>query len=398
MKTVRDLPVEGRRVLVRADLNVPLDGARITDDTRIRASLPTIRYLRDHGAEVIVCSHLGRPKGEVRPELSLRPVADRLAELLGEPVAFDGEAGPVRLLENLRFDPREEKNDPALAAELASLADLFVSDAFGTVHRAHASTVGVAHLLPSAAGLLLAAELEAFARILESPEHPFVVVIGGAKVADKIGVIDRFTGLADAVLVGGAMAFTFLAARGVAVGASKHEDADGQEVARRAMADAGERGCELVLPSDVVIAERVEADAPTQVVAADAIPMLAPRRSSRRSVETSPDVTRGRRRRRDHGAALPERACAGAGGHAVRRRQARSTRLGREAFARAQRKRRCEWIAGALVVLAVAVVAAALIVAHSQRTVNVNLDGQLETCTTQSFGSSGFSSDTCFGP
>ena len=147
MKTVRDLPVEGRRVLVRADLNVPLDGARITDDTRIRASLPTIRYLREHGAEVIVCSHLGRPKGEVRPELSLRPVADRLAELLGEPVAFDGEAGPVRLLENLRFDPREEKNDPALAAELASLADLFVSDAFGTVHRAHASTVGVAHLL-----------------------------------------------------------------------------------------------------------------------------------------------------------------------------------------------------------------------------------------------------------
>ena len=272
MKTVRDLPVEGRRVLVRADLNVPLDGARITDDTRIRASLPTIRYLREHGAKVIVCSHLGRPKGEVRPELSLRPVADRLAELLGEPVAFDGEAGPVRLLENLRFDPREEKNDPALAAELASLADLFVSDAFGTVHRAHASTVGVAHLLPSAAGLLLAAELEAFARILENPEHPFVVVIGGAKVADKIGVIDRFTGLADAVLVGGAMAFTFLAARGVAVGASKHEDADGQEVARRAMADAGERGCELVLPSDVVIAERVEADAPTQVVAADAIP------------------------------------------------------------------------------------------------------------------------------
>ena len=242
---------------------MPLDGARITDDTRIRASLPTIRYLREHGAEVIVCSHLGRPKGEVRPELSLRPVADRLAELLGEPVAFDGEAGPVRLLENLRFDPREEKNDPALAAELASLADLFVSDAFGTVHRAHASTVGVAHLLPSAAGLLLAAELEAFARILENPEHPFVVVIGGAKVADKIGVIDRFTGLADAVLVGGAMAFTFLAARGVAVGASKHEDADGQEVARRAMADAGERGCELVLPSDVVIAERVEADAPT---------------------------------------------------------------------------------------------------------------------------------------
>ena len=150
MKTVRDLPVEGRRVLVRADLNVPLDGDRITDDTRIRASLPTIRYLREHGAQVIVCSHLGRPKGQVRPELSLRPVADRLSELLGEPVAFDGEAGPVRLLENLRFDPREEKNDPALAAELASLADRFVSVALGTVHRAHASTVGVGPHHPSA--------------------------------------------------------------------------------------------------------------------------------------------------------------------------------------------------------------------------------------------------------
>jgi phosphoglycerate kinase len=271
VKTVRDLPVAGRRVLVRADLNVPLDGGRITDDTRIRASLPTIRYLREQGAEVIVCSHLGRPKGEARPELSLRPVAQRLSELLGEPVAFGAEQGPVRLLENLRFDPREEQNDPALAAELAAQADVFVSDAFGTVHRAHASTVGVAHLLPSAAGLLLAAELEAFARILDHPEHPFVVVLGGAKVADKIGVIQRFTGLADAILVGGAMAFTFLAARGVGVGAAKHEDADGQEVARRAMAEAEERGCELVLPSDVVVAERIEADAPTRVVGADAI-------------------------------------------------------------------------------------------------------------------------------
>ena len=272
MRTVRDLPVEGRRVLVRADLNVPLDGGRITDDTRIRASLPTIRYLREHGADVIVCSHLGRPKGEVRPELSLRPVAARLGELLGEPVAFADEEGPLRLLENLRFDPREEKNDPELAAELAALADVFVSDAFGTVHRAHASTVGVARLLPSAAGLLLAAELEAFGRILEHPERPFLVVLGGAKVADKIGVIQRFTGLADAILIGGAMTFTFLAADGVGVGASKHEDADGQEVARRAAAEAGERGCELVLPTDVVVAERVEADAPTQVVAADAIP------------------------------------------------------------------------------------------------------------------------------
>ncbi|HET7170062.1 MAG TPA: phosphoglycerate kinase [Gaiellales bacterium] len=272
MKTLRDLPVEGRRVLVRADLNVPLDDGRIADDTRIRASVPTVAYLREHGADVVVCSHLGRPKGEVRPELSLRPVAERLSELLGEPVAFAAERGPVRLLENLRFDPREEQNDPALAEELAAQADLFVSDAFGTVHRAHASTVGVARLLPSAAGLLLAAELEAFERILEHPEHPFVVILGGAKVADKIGVIQRFTGLADAILIGGAMTFTFLAADGVDVGASKHEDADGQEVARRAAAEAGDRGCELVLPTDVVVAERVEADASTQVVAADAIP------------------------------------------------------------------------------------------------------------------------------
>ncbi len=272
MKTLRDLPVEGRRVLVRADLNVPLDDGRIADDTRIRASVPTVAYLREHGADVVVCSHLGRPKGEVRPELSLRPVAERLSELLGEPVAFAAERGPVRLLENLRFDPREEQNDPALAEELAAQADLFVSDAFGTVHRAHASTVGVARLLPSAAGLLLAAELEAFERILEHPEHPFVVILGGAKVADKIGVIQRFTGLADAILIGGAMTFTFLAADGVGVGASKHEDADGQEVARRAAAEAGDRGCELVLPTDVVVAERVEADASTQVVAADAIP------------------------------------------------------------------------------------------------------------------------------
>jgi phosphoglycerate kinase len=269
---VRDLDVHGRRVLVRADLNVPLRDGAVADDTRIRAALPTVEYLLDNGASVILCSHLGRPKGEPRPELSLRPVADRIAELLGRPVAFGDEQGELRLLENLRFDPREERNDPTLAAELAAMADLYVNDAFGAAHRAHASTEGVAHLLPSAAGLLLEAELDAFRRLLEEPQHPFVVVIGGVKVADKIGVIDRFTGLADAVLVGGAMAFTFLAARGVAVGASKHEDADGQDVARRAMADAGERGCELVLPSDVVIAERVEADAPTQVVAADAIP------------------------------------------------------------------------------------------------------------------------------
>jgi phosphoglycerate kinase len=272
VRSVRDLPVEGARVLVRADLNVPLDGTRITDDSRIRAALPTIRHLRGRGADVVVCSHLGRPKGQPDPALSLRPVAARMSELLGAPVAFGDEEGPLRLLENLRFDPRETENDPGMAAELAALADLYVNDAFGAAHRAHASTEAVAHLLPAAAGLLLEAELEAFRRLLDAPEHPFVVVIGGVKVADKIGVIDRFTHMADAVLVGGAMAFTFFAAQGMAVGASRHEDAEGQETARRALADAAERGCEIVLPTDVVVADRFAADANVQTVAADAIP------------------------------------------------------------------------------------------------------------------------------
>jgi phosphoglycerate kinase len=272
VKTVRDLPVEGKRVLVRADLNVPLDGTTITDDSRIRAAMPTIRYLRERSATVVACSHLGRPKGEVRPELSLRPVADRMAELLGERVAFDQEQGPMRLLENLRFDPRETKNDPAMAAELAALADLYVNDAFGAAHRAHASTEAVAHLLPSAAGLLLEAELNAFHRLLDAPAQPFVVVLGGVKVADKIGVIDRLTQIADAILIGGAMAFTFLAAQGLDVGESRHEDEAGQETARRAVADAAERGCRLVLPADVVVADRFAADADVRTVAVDAIP------------------------------------------------------------------------------------------------------------------------------
>ena len=272
MRSVRDLDVAGRRVLVRADLNVPLQDGRIADDTRIRAALPTIELLLDRGATVVAGSHLGRPKGRPDPALSLRPVADRMAELLGRPVAFGDDQGDLRLLENLRFDPREEKNDPTMAADLAGLADLYVNDAFGAAHRAHASTEGVAHLLPSAAGLLMAAELDAFHRLLDAPEHPFVVVIGGVKVADKIGVIDRFTHLADTILIGGAMAFTFLAADGIDVGASRHEDSDGQETARRAVADAAERGCQLLVPTDVVVADRFAEDAATQVVAVDAIP------------------------------------------------------------------------------------------------------------------------------
>jgi len=272
VRSVRELDVAGHRVLVRSDLNVPLDGGRVADDTRIRASLPTIELLLDRDARVVVCSHLGRPKGERKPELSLRPVADRMAELLGREVAFADEQGELRLLENLRFDPREEANDPGFAAELASEAELFVQDAFGAVHRGHASTVGVAELLPAAAGLLLESELAAFRRLLDHPAHPFVVVIGGVKVADKIGVIDRLTQLADAVLIGGAMAFTFLAADGVGVGASRHEDEEGQGTARRAMADARDRGCELLLPRDVVVADRFDAEAATKVVPVAQIP------------------------------------------------------------------------------------------------------------------------------
>ncbi len=272
MRTVRDLDAAGKRVLVRADLNVPLEAGAVVDDTRIRKAMPTVELLLDRGAKVTMCSHLGRPKGRPDPALSLRPVADRIAELLGRPVAFGGEDGDLRLLENLRFDPREEANDPGFARELADDNDEYVDDAFGAAHRAHASTEGVAHLLPAWAGLLLAAELDAFHRILDEPEHPFVVVIGGVKVADKIGVIDRFTELADTILIGGAMAFTFFAARGLGVGASRHEDADGQEIARRAMADAAERGCELVLPVDVIVADRFAVDADYRTVDADAIP------------------------------------------------------------------------------------------------------------------------------
>ncbi|HYW28952.1 MAG TPA: phosphoglycerate kinase [Gaiellales bacterium] len=273
MRSVRDLQVAGKRVLVRADLNVPLgEGGTVADDTRIRAAMPTVELLLDRGARVVLCSHLGRPKGEPKPELSLRPVADRIAQLLGQDVAFGDEQGDLVLLENLRFDPREEQNDPEFAAELAAHADLFVQDAFGAVHRAHASTVGVAHLLPAAAGLLLEAELNAFHKLLDDPEHPLVVVIGGVKVADKIGVIDRMTQLAESVLIGGAMAFTFLVADGVDVGASRHEDEDGQQTARRAMADARDRGCELLLPRDVIVADRFAADAATKVVPVGEIP------------------------------------------------------------------------------------------------------------------------------
>jgi phosphoglycerate kinase len=273
MRTVRDVDVAGKHVLVRSDLNVPLKDGRVVDDTRIRAAMPTIEHLLGGGAaRIVMCSHLGRPKGKPDPSLSLSPVAERISELLDRRVAFGDENGDLRLLENLRFDPREEAADPSLAQELAALGDIYVNDAFGAAHRAHASTVGVAKLLPAVAGLLLAAELEAFNRLLNDPEHPFVVVIGGVKVADKIGVIDRFTELAEAILIGGAMAFTFFAAQGIDVGASRKEDEEGQAIARKAMEDATARGCELLLPVDVVVADRFDAEAQRRLVDVGDIP------------------------------------------------------------------------------------------------------------------------------
>ncbi len=277
--------VRGRRVLVRVDLNVPLKDGVVGDDTRIRAALPTIEALRGHGARVVLCSHLGRPKGERRPEDSLRPVAGRLSDLLGAPVAFADDCvgpaaaavvdglgeGDVCLLENLRYHAEEEANDPAFAAQLAALGDVYVNDAFGAAHRAHASTEGVAHLLPAHAGLLMQREVDVLTGLLEAPEHPFVAIVGGVKVADKIAVLDRLVEVADCVLIGGAMAFTFIVAAGGEVGSSLHEDADGQEIARRAVAKAAETGCALLLPVDVVAADAFSADAATRTEPADAI-------------------------------------------------------------------------------------------------------------------------------
>ncbi len=294
MKTVDDLSVAGQRVLVRADLNVPLsdgpDGSRvITDDGRIRASAPTIERLAAAGAKVIVTAHLGRPKGEARPELSLAPVAVRFAEVLGRPVTFvPAVTGPVVdaavaamhdgdivLLENVRFDARETSKDAgeraSLAAELASNADLFVSDGFGVVHREQASVTDVARLLPAAAGDLVRAEVEAFNKVLVDPARPYVVVLGGSKVSDKLGVIANLLPRVDTLLIGGGMAFTFLAAQGHGVGDSLLE-VDRVEEVKGLLADAASRGVGIVLPVDVVISTELDGSAPVSVVAADAIP------------------------------------------------------------------------------------------------------------------------------
>lgn len=289
MRTIDDLgEVRGRRVLVRSDLNVPLDGSRITDDGRIRASVPTIAALAKRGARVVVCAHLGRPKGEPRPELSLRPVADRLGELLGRPVAFaDDTAGPsaartvdglsdgeVALLENLRFEAAETSKDDTerkpLAEALAALADLYVGDGFGAVHRKHASVFDVPRLLPHAAGGLVLSEVEVLRRLTGDPERPYAVVLGGAKVSDKLGVIDNLVDRVDRLLVGGGMAFTFLAAEGHEVGRSLLE-ADHLDAVRALITRAKERGVDLLLPVDVVAATAVEPDADHDTVGADAI-------------------------------------------------------------------------------------------------------------------------------
>jgi phosphoglycerate kinase len=286
-KTIRDVDVAGKRVLVRVDYNVPLDAetGRILDDSRIRATLPTLGYLRERGAKVILASHLGRPKGRPDPKLSLRPAAERLAELIGAPVKFVGDCvgravqeaafalrpGELLMLENLRFHEQEEANDPEFAKALASLCEVYVNDAFGTAHRAHASTEGVAHLRPAVAGFLMEKELDYLGRAVADPKHPYAAIIGGAKISGKIAALDNLLGKVDKLLIGGGMANTFLKAEGFDVGESLVED-DYVPKAREIMEHAEERGVRLLLPSDVIAAERFEADSPARRVSVKDVP------------------------------------------------------------------------------------------------------------------------------
>ncbi len=279
--TVRNAPVAGKRVLVRCDFNVPMEGTRITDDTRIEAALPTIKFLISHGARVVLCSHLGRPKG-VTPEFTLDPVAKRLTVMLGQhvellpdcigPEVAGGvnklEDGDVVLLENVRFHPEEEANDPAFAKQLADLAELYVNDAFGTAHRAHASTEGVAHLLPAYAGFLIEKELAYLGGALEDPKRPFVAILGGAKVKDKITVIDQLLPKVDALLIGGGMAFTFLKAQGKEIGKSLLDESNLGYAADL----LNEHSDKIFIPTDVVVASELSPAAATATVSVDEIP------------------------------------------------------------------------------------------------------------------------------
>ncbi|GIP24574.1 MULTISPECIES: phosphoglycerate kinase [Paenibacillus] len=284
-KSVRDVEVNGKRVFVRVDFNVPLENGKITDDTRIRETLPTIKYLIENGAKVILASHLGRPKGEFVDSLRLTPAAERLSELLGKPVAKADEAvgeavkakvdalnnGDVLVLENVRFYPGEEKNDPELAKQFAELADLFVNDAFGAAHRAHASTEGIAHLIPAVSGLLMEKELSVLGKALSNPERPFTAIIGGSKVKDKIDVIDNLLTLADNVLIGGGLSYTFFKAQGYEVGQSLL-DKEKLDVALGFIEKAKKLGKNFLLPVDVVISDDFSADANTDIVGIDGIP------------------------------------------------------------------------------------------------------------------------------
>ena len=284
-KTVKDVDVRGKRVLVRVDFNVPIADGAVTDDTRVRAALPTIRYLIDHGARVILCSHLGRPKGEPDPQYSLRPVRRVLQRLIGRNVVFvddivGAEAheavsrmvdGEILMLENVRFDPGEKANDPAFAKALASLADIYVNDAFGAAHRAHASTAGVAEFLPAYAGLLLAREIETLTAMLTDPERPFVAILGGSKVSDKFGVIDRLIDVVDVLIIGGGMAFTFLVAKGLGIGRSIVES-EWVEPAKKMLAKAADKGIDLMLPVDFVLADTFAEDAETRIAGREEIP------------------------------------------------------------------------------------------------------------------------------
>lgn len=285
VKTLADADVSGKRVLCRVDFNVPLSNGEVSDDTRIQAALPTITYLIEHGAKVILCSHLGRPDGTgYQAEYSLAPVARYLSKVLGKPVAFATDTigdsakevvaslknGDVALLENLRFDKREKKNDPEFAKELASLAEVYVNDAFGAAHRAHASTAGVASYLPAYAGMLMEKEVSTLTSMLDNPNHPFVAILGGSKVSDKVAVIDALIDKCDTLIIGGGMCFTFLAAQGYTVGTSLMEQ-DWVERASAMLEKAKNKGVSILLPTDVVCADAFANDANTVTCGVDAI-------------------------------------------------------------------------------------------------------------------------------